>query len=202
MSTPSVPVSIQTYRVTKNKLNLLFPAVSGLPDLRVQRRMNEAIVSEVNQLLHQQGYPQNPLTESTGYYEIKNNQRGILSMSLLNYAFSGGAHGLTLQKSLTLGVQSGHSYTLSQLFKPGSDYTARLSAIIKAQIKSRDIPVLNEFTAIRPDQDFYIADKALVVYFQVYELAAYVYGFVYFPISIYDIQDIIDENGPLGEMLY
>ncbi|MNI20915.1 Peptidoglycan-N-acetylmuramic acid deacetylase PdaC [compost metagenome] len=153
-------------------------------------------------MLHQQGYPQNPQTDVTANYELKNNQRGILSLTLINYAFSGGAHGLTLQKSLTFNVQTGKSYTLKELFKPGSDYVAKLSAIIQAQIKERDIPLLVDFKAIRPDQDFYIADKALVIYFQQYELAAYVYGILHFPISVYQIQSIIDEDGPLGRMLY
>jgi hypothetical protein len=35
-----------------------------------------------------------------------------------------------------------------------------------------------------------------------YEIAAYVYGILYFPISVYEIQDIITEDGPLGKMLY
>jgi hypothetical protein len=201
MSAPSVPVSIKTIHVVKNKLNLLYPAIYGLPNQRVQHSMNSIITKKVNSLLHEQGYPHNPQTESTGYYEIKTNERGILSLSLFNYSFSGGAHGLTLQKSLTFDVQTGQSYTLQQLFKPGADYVARISAIVQAEIKKRDIPVITDVKTIRPDQDFYIADKALVIYFQVYELTAYYYGFVYFPISIYDIQDIIDENGPLGDML-
>lgn len=86
------------------------------------------------------------------------------------------------------------------MFKPGSDYVKRLSALIQEQIKVRDIQLLNEFTAIRPDQDFYLADKSIVIYFQLYELTAYVYGFPMFPISVYELQDIIDENGPLGRL--
>ena len=61
--------------------------------------------------------------------------------------------------------------------------------------------MITEFTTIKPDQDYYIADKALVIYFQLYDLVPYAWGFPMFPISVYDIQDIIDENGPLGKML-
>ncbi len=152
-------------------------------------------------MLHDQGYPQNPQTDVSAFYELKSNEKNILSLSLINYAFSGGAHGLTVQKSLTFDTQNARQYALKDLFKPGSDYIGRLSAIITAQIKQRNIPLLVDFKSIRPDQDYYIADKALVVYFQLYELAAYVYGFLYFPISVYDIQDIIAEDGPLGKML-
>ncbi|WP_312029567.1 DUF3298 and DUF4163 domain-containing protein [Paenibacillus sedimenti] len=196
------PVSIQTYSVKREKLDLLYPAVVNLTPYAVGHSINTIIVNTVNQMLHDQGYPQNPLTDVSAYYELKTNERHILSLSLINYAFSGGAHGLTIQKSLTFSTETGKLYALKDLFKPGSNYVARLTAMIQAQIKARNIPLLVDFTSIRPDQDYYIADKALVVYFQVYELAAYVYGFLYFPISVYDIQDIIDENGPLGKMLY
>lgn len=196
------PVSIQTYRVLQNKLDLMYPAVIHLDPPQVQHTINTAIVDAVNKQLHDQGYPQNPTTDVTAYYEIKTNERRVLSLSLVNYAFSGGAHGLTIQNSLTFSTETGKSYTLKELFKPGSNYVAVLSAIIAAEIKRREIPLLVEFTGIRPDQNFYIADKSLVIYFQVYELAAYVYGFLYFPISIYALQDIIAEDGPLGKLMY
>lgn len=196
------PVSIQTYQVLRDKLNLLYPAVIHLNPPMVQHTINTTIVDAVNKQLHDQGYPQNPTTDVTAYYELKTNERRVLSLSLINYAFSGGAHGNTIQKSLTFSTETGKSYSLSELFKPGSDYVAVLSAMIDAEIKRREIPLLVEFKGIRPDQDFYIADKSLVVYFQVYELAAYVYGFLYFPISGYALQDIIAEDSPLGKMMY
>lgn len=72
--------------------------------------------------------------------------------------------------------------------------------MIREQIKERDIPLINEFTAIRPNQDFYVADKTIVIYFQLYELTPYVYGFPMFPVSLYELQEIIDEKGPLGRL--
>ncbi|MBP1996334.1 DUF3298 and DUF4163 domain-containing protein [Paenibacillus eucommiae] len=196
-----LPLSIATYRITAPKLNVLYPVIKA-PMPPGGSHINRVIVEQVHQLIKDQGYGQNPQTESSGYYELKTNQRQILSLSLYNYAFSGGAHGLVLQKSLTFDSQTGKSYALSGLFKPGADYVKRLSEIVAAQIKERDIPLLVPFTGIRPDQDYYIADKALVIYFAVYEITAYVYQFPYFPISVYSIQDIIDENGPLGKMMY
>lgn len=137
-----------------------------------------------------------------GSFEIKTNERGVLSLSLLNYAFTGGAHGNTLQKSLTFDADTGRSYTLAQLFEKGSPYEARLNAIIQAQIKARELPLLGEYPGITSDQDYYIADKSLVIYFPLYAIVPYAWGFPYFPISVFAIQDIIDEDGPLGEMVY
>ena len=196
-----LPVQIKTVHLISHRLDSFYPVIGGLSDKEVQKRINSTIIRTVYALMQEQGYFENEATTVTASYEIKNNQRGILSLSLINYAFSGGAHGLTLIRSLTFNTETGRVYQLKDLFKPDADYVLRLSELVAEQIKERDIPILGEFTGIRPDQDFYIADKSLVLYFQLYEITPYVYGFPYFPISIYDIQDIIDEEGPLGIML-
>lgn len=196
------PVYISTMKLTMPRLEVYYPVVSGLNNINVQKKINSNILNLVYQMIKDQGYYENPQTTITGYYEIKTNERGILSIVLTNYAFSGGAHGLTIMKSLTFDVETGKLYSLKDLFKDGSNYVDVLSEIIEEQIEERDIPLIIEFDKIKPDQDFYIADKALVIYFQLYELAPYVYGFPQFPISVYEIQDIIKEDGPLGEMLY
>ncbi|QUH20043.1 DUF3298 and DUF4163 domain-containing protein [Alkaliphilus sp. B6464] len=196
------PVYISTMKLTMPRLEVYYPVVSGLDNINVQKKINSNILNLVYQMIKDQGYYENPQTTITGYYEIKTNERGILSIALTNYAFSGGAHGLTIMKSLTFDVETGKLYSLKDLFKDGSNYVDVLSAIIEEQIGERDIPLITKFDKIRPDQDFYIADKALVIYFQLYDLEPYAYGFPQFPISVYEIQDIIKEDGPLGQMLY
>lgn len=179
-----------------------YPRVTGMQSRQLQDLINSTIVKENQQLITQQtGAMDTTVVDLYGYYEIKNNQRDVLSLSLSNYVYHyHAAHGMTVIKSLTFDLQKGNQVSLKDLFKPGSDYVKRLSELISIQIKQRDIPLLVDFKAIRPDQDFYIADKALIIYFQLYEITPYAYGFPMFPISVYDLQDIIDENGLLGRM--
>ncbi|MFF2089686.1 DUF3298 and DUF4163 domain-containing protein [Paenibacillus sp. NPDC058174] len=195
------PVVVQSSRAAFPKAVLWLPYVSGGPNEAATKQMNETIRLGAQQLVADQGSLDDPRSEMQGFYEVKTNEKDILSLSLYNYAYTGGAHGLTLQKPLTFRVSTGHSYKLSELFKPGSDYISRLSELVKAQIAARDISTLEPFKSIRADQDFYVADRALVIFFALYELTPYAYGFPYFPISVFDIQDIIDENGPLGPMV-
>lgn len=202
MEEMKIPVQFITRRLLLPRLEFYYPVVVGLLNLAVQQSINNTILTLVYKLIREQGYYENPRTQITGSYEIKTNERGIISLSIIIYSFSGGAHGMTVIKSLTIDAQTGQVYQLKDLFKPNSNYVKILSDIIQQQINNRNIPLLVAFKGIRPDQDFYIADKALVIYFQLYELTAYVYGFQYFPISVYDIQDIINEQGPLGRMLY
>lgn len=164
--------------------------------------VNHAIVEEVNRLIAQQ-VDNMPTTieEMLGFYEVKNNQRQVLSLSLSNYTYhQHAAHGMTYLQSLTFDMEKQKICKLEDLFKAGSDYVQVLSTLIQKQIKQRDIPLLNGFTTIQPNQDFYIADKTLVIYFQLYEISPYVVGFPMFPISVFDLTEIIDETGPLSRM--
>lgn len=190
-------------------MNVDYPSVIRMRNPAVQKKINDAIVYTVNKLIRDQVHQLvdvqgiNPLPNMTmqGFYEIKTNERDVLSLSIGNYTIAEhAAHGLTIVKSLTFDVNTGKIYELGELFKQGSNYVKVLSDIVAVQIKERNITLLGEFKGIRPNQDYYISDKVLVIYFQVYEIAAYVYGLVYFPISVYEIQDIIAENSPLGRM--
>lgn len=199
----ALPVAVQTVKLSSGPQKTVFyPQVTGMRNKEIQKAMNRAIAYQTQQLIDLQvGNMPTTVEEMEGSYEIKNNQREVLSVSLSNYTYHfHAAHGMTFIKSLTFDWQKGKLYQLKDLFKPGSDYVKRLSDLIRLQIQQRDIQLLNDFTAIQPNQDFYIADKALVIYFQLYEITPYVFGFPMFPISVYSLQDIIDENGPLARM--
>jgi hypothetical protein len=198
-----LPVQILSVPVTSPTVNLYYPQVTGLRDIRIQQHMNQVIYRQFHSIIKQQGYYENPdQTEMTGIYEIKTNERGILSLTQNNYTYIYmHANGLTIIKSLTFDTRTGKSYTLKELFKPNSDYVKKISTLIEQQIRQRQINLTSNFTVIRPDQDYYIADKSLVVYFQMYEITPRPYGLPMFPISVYELQDLIDEEGPLGKMI-
>lgn len=203
MNYQALPVMTQTRIIKKDGLTIYYPELYGLSNLAVQEEINETIFELTWQLVKEQ-YPLQGLEhfdQIIGTYEIKTNERNIFSLSLSNYAISSqAAHGLTIMKSLTFNIDSGKNYTLADLFTPHSDYIELLSNHIQLQIKERDIPLLDGFTEIRPDQDFYIADKVLVIYFQLYEITPYYIGLPMFPISVFALSDIYKEDGPLGIM--
>nr|WP_081755997.1 DUF3298 and DUF4163 domain-containing protein [Paucisalibacillus sp. EB02] len=204
MSTlPTFPVQIVTLQVSGGSQKIInYPQVVQMQNQSLERFINQAIIQETQALINQQvANMPSTVVEMLGTYEIKNNQRDVLSISLTNYTYHDkAAHGMTYIKSLTFDLESGKKCELKELFKPDSNYVEILSANIQQQIAQRDIQLIEDFTEISPNQDFYIADKTLVIYFQLYEITPYVYGFPMFPISVYDIQDIIREDGPLGRM--
>ena len=198
------PTPIDTVEISSGPNKTIFyPQATIIQDDGLQRYVNQTIMQKTQELINQQ-VDEMPSTvvEMLGSYELKNNQRQVLSLSLTNYTYHyHAAHGMTYKKSLTFDLDNGTLPNLKDLFKPGSDYITRISDLIKLQIKERDIQLLTDFTTIQPNQDFYVADKTLVIYFQLYEITPYVFGFPMFPISIYDLQDIIIESGPLGRMI-
>ncbi|MFC5648472.1 DUF3298 and DUF4163 domain-containing protein [Paenibacillus solisilvae] len=194
------PAVIHASRITFPKAELWVPVLSGLHHATARNTMNEKIRQTVRELVADQGSLTDPRADMQGYFEIKTNEKNVLSLSLFNYAYTGGAHGLTLQESLSFDTSTGRPYSLAELFKPGSNYVGRISDLIKLQITTRQIATLDPFNSIRVDQSFYIADRALVIYFALYELTPYAFGFPYFPISVYDLSDIINPNGLLAPM--
>lgn len=202
-TTNDLPVTIQTIKITNGpKKTIYYPRVTGMANTRFEARINQTITHQVSQLIHQQldNQPTENI-EMDGSYEIKTNERGVLSLSLSNYSYAyHAAHGMTYLKSLTFNLHNEELCYLKDLFTPSSGYVDILSAIIQSQITKRDIPLLDGFTSIWPDQDFYIADKALVIYFQLYDITPYYVGFPMFPISVFELQDILAEKGPLERM--
>lgn len=188
------PVVIKTRRIKKERLDVEYPVVENLLNKNAKQYINSVLMSIVDTLIEQTDYYQNPITEVTGRYYIRTNGKGILSISIEMYWFSGGAHGMTVLKSVTFDVATGRIYYLKDLFKENSHYVKRLTDIIKRQIQERDIPVIVDFTSIKPDQDFYIENTTLVIYFQLYELAPYAYGFPTFKIPTQEIEDILRKD--------
>jgi hypothetical protein len=198
-----LPATVLTRTITRPNTTIYYPQLAGLANQQAEKEINQALLQTVQGLIHEQQRVQVPGdTQMQGSYEIKSNERGIFSVTMSNYAYTPQmAHGMTFLGSVTADVQTGKLYTFRELFKPGSNYIQVLSDMIKVQIKERQIPTLNEFTTIKADQDFYIADKALVIYFQLYEITPYYVGFPMFPISVYALEPIINEKGPLSIMM-
>ncbi|MCU9614600.1 DUF3298 and DUF4163 domain-containing protein [Caldibacillus lycopersici] len=199
----SLPVIIQPLKITSGpKKTIYYPLVSGMKNQHFENLVNQTIVQHTQQLINLQvGDIPSTVEEMIGSFEIKNNQRDVLSLYLSNYTYHyHAAHGMTFIHSLTFDLKDNKICTLQSLFKPGSNYIERLSELIHLQIKERNIELIDDFTVIKPDQDFYLADKTLVIYFQLYDITPYVFGFPMFPINVYSIQDLIDENGPLGRL--
>ncbi|MFK7692517.1 DUF3298 domain-containing protein [Paenibacillus sp. HJGM_3] len=197
-----LPVAVQTRLLTAPGVRIEYPSVTGLASQASEDSINRTIYKAVHTLQQQQQKVQTGSNmQMTGHYEIKTNERGLLSLLLSNYAYSYPmAHGNTFARSFTFDVNTGKLYSLADLFKPGANYVETLSRDIAGQLRQRNLPLLHGFHAIKPDQDYYLADKALVLYFQLYEITPYYVGMPMFPISVYDLLALAPDSSPLSKL--
>ncbi|MDW0117119.1 DUF3298 and DUF4163 domain-containing protein [Sporosarcina thermotolerans] len=199
-----VPLIIHTKMLphTSSKVKVYYPVISDMEDAAIQRSLNHTIIHTLNEMLVNQNFYDDNLVEMVANFEIKTNERGVLSLILIVYSFTGGAHGITFTRALTFDTRTGKQYELEELFKENSDYVKKISDIIREDIKKWKIELLEPpFKEIRKDQDFYIADTSIVIFFQLYEITPYYWGFPYFPIPLLDLRDIIKPDTPLDRMM-
>lgn len=206
MEDVTLPVNVQTFVAKAGSITIYFPQIYVPNNFMTAQAINQSIRKIVNGLIKKQYDEQDAseFGEMIGTFEIKTNERNILSITFMNYAIIPfAAHGLTFMESLNVNVQTGETYELADLFKPTSNYQEKITKIINEQIKKRELDVFSPegIETISSTQNFYLTDQALVIYFQQYEIAPYYVGLPLFPIPIFALESIIKENGPL-DILY
>lgn len=128
-------------------------------------------------------------------YKIAYNKNNILSIPLTMYEFTGGAHGLTNIKSFNYDLATGKELKLEDLFKANSNYKEVINNHIKEEIsKQPEIYFQGQdaFSSIKDNQDFYISDEGIVIYFSLYDIAPYSSGIPMFTITWDEIIDYLE----------
>ncbi|RXZ77839.1 DUF3298 domain-containing protein [Paenibacillaceae bacterium] len=193
----------EPYRVVEEKYKpnrdylVYYPRVEGMRDAEAERKVND----ELKKLSLVKPIPENTKLDYsyTGDFSVTFFQKDLLVLELngYNYPF-GAAHGMPTKIYTHINLTDGTMYTLQDLFKPGSNYVAELSAIVGRQIK--DDPQYNyvfpdTYKGIRKDQPFFVTEQALHLYFDPYDIAPYVAGFPTFTIPFAEIMNLIAVDG-------
>ncbi|MGG4095767.1 PdaC/SigV domain-containing protein [Paenibacillus lautus] len=83
------PASIHTLTHTAPGLVIHYPQVYGLMNPGAEEAINRAIILQIQDMQREQQQVQNGTNpQTTGTFEIKTNERGILSLVLTNYTYS------------------------------------------------------------------------------------------------------------------
>lgn len=134
-----------------------------------------------------------------GDFNIKYFKDNLLNLEIYGYYYPiGAAHGMPSMKTPVINLVTGKFYTLGDLFKGGVSWVNELNKIIKNMIetdKQYEYIFKDQFKGIKEDQDFYIDDSNLYIYFPPYEIGPYSAGFVTFKIPFSEIQGMINKNG-------
>lgn len=187
---------------TKIDITLQYPKISGLKDQKIQDKINAVLkqeaVSAKNEGLKyvKDSWDDNIPNKFETYfdYRIKYNQNNLLSVVFLDYQYTGGAHGDTIQKSYTIDLQTGREYSIKDLFKADSNYGALFNDLVKSEIAERELYELTTFGGISVDQIYYLDNDGVTVYFEPYEYFPYAAGIQTFTASYSDLKEMLDPS--------
>jgi len=128
-------------------------------------------------------------------YEVTYNDKGLLSINLLEYTYWGGAHPNSFKESAIFDINTGQKLTLEKLFKVEKVQAIEIVLTeVKKQIEEKgtdELFLYEDALESLPDsffeEDFYYDGKDIVFYFQQYAIAPYAAGFPEFRIPVKDI---------------
>lgn len=183
--------NVLPYEVKIADQALFWPAIQELPDYEVQKRLNNTLQEELARLAGDAG--QMPKTTIRTEYLVHFNTANILSLTITESLFpEQAAHPMAFLKAFTMNARTGQTYQLSELFKFGSDYKARINDLIQQQTIRRGITFIAPYNGLKEtSQEFYLSAKAIIVFYQIYEYTPYVYGFLKFEIPYEQVADIL-----------
>ncbi len=124
------PVQVRTLAYDAPGIRIQYPQVAGLASPQAEERINRAIIGQIQEMQRIQQHVQTGShPQTTGNFEIKTNERGILSLVLSNYTYSAPmAHGYTIAKGLTFNART------RRFLRAGRPVPARLELSSEADV--------------------------------------------------------------------
>lgn len=133
-------------------------------------------------------------------YKVTNMQN-VTSFYIEYYQFTGGAHGITARLSYNIDNSTGKEIQLKDIFNDGYNYKDIINKEIASSIerdKDKYFTGKDGFNGIKENQNFYITNGNIVIYFDIYEIAPYVTGIpeFYIPVEKFDQKNMKYELKP------
>jgi hypothetical protein len=110
----------------------------------------------------------------------------------------GAAHGMTTRSTPNINLKTGEFYSIFDLFTCSTNWVNEINKIIENMIKTDpqySYVYEDGFKGITSNQNFYVDENNLYIYFAPYEIAPYSAGFVTFKIPFKDIDSLIYKMG-------
>lgn len=199
-----IKISSREYETDKSAAYAETVQFSGFRNAEFEKMINESIIKDINGALVSFD---TMVSESDGNIRmgnrcmlelkqlVKNNDRDFISVIEEHYVYTGGAHGSTAWYPRNIDTSACKTVLLSDLFKDDS-YKGELNRQIDIILESNketysDLWVHPKITS---EENFYISDGKLVIFYPPYDLSYYARGFVEFPIKLDDIEGYLKDE--------
>lgn len=140
-------------------------------------------------------------------YDVMLANDDLISISISDYTFMGGAHGGTSSHPINYDLKNNRELQLADIFEPNSDYLKIISEYAYSDLKSRvsemsDDEWLRRGTAPEPDnyQSWNLTRKGLMFTFDQYQVAAYAAGPQTVIVPYGKLQGVLQKNGAAANL--
>lgn len=201
---PKIEIESKEYETEISSVYAETVQFAGFQNDEFERQLNENITRDINGALVSFD---TMVSESTDNIRmgnrcvleikqfIKNNKNDFISVIEEHYVYTGGAHGSTAWYPRNIDLSAGKVISLSDLFNDDS-YKNELDRQIDIILENNkeEYTDLWSHPKINSEENFYISDGKLVIFYPPYELSYYARGFVEFPIKLSDIEGYLKEE--------
>jgi len=197
-------VTLVKQKLAPEKFTIEYPFISNDKNDKILSKINTNIIDEVSKLFKNQVLlpEQVDFEEVLGTYEVKVNKNDILSILFIMYNYvNKAAHGVTDYLSLTVNTKTGQVYSFNDLFNPKINYVPIVNEIAKQYIKDNNIQLINEYNGITPNQQYYLTENKLVLYYQPYEYTPGYYGIFEIGIPYSKIKNLITPLSHISKLM-
>lgn len=155
--------------IETKRFDIEYPQVINLKNIDAQRTINALLYNKAFEHYKLQDFTTEEAKASSFFvrYNITRFSHNIVSVKFdESFMMEHMAHPSNAVKAITLNLSNGKVYTLNDILI--GNYAGRINKIIKASIKQRKIPLLARFKGTEKDQEFYLTNDSLVIFFQEY----------------------------------
>lgn len=202
------------------KVSLDIPIILGLNNKEIEKSINdrikniivlskdnvESLAKEDAEQSVKNGYD---ITQYNFFnkYRVNYNKDNILSLTLILYQYTGGAHGSTNEVTYNFDLNTGKIGVLKDFLGNNTDYRSLIVNKIRDDIEKQPenyfVETINNFNGIPFNQQFYLDSDGVVIYFNEYEIAPYAAGIPEFKIPYNSFKnglkkDVIIKNDPIN----
>lgn len=198
--------NIREYETDFTSVHIETLSIAGLDNVDFENIINETIESEINKDITsfdlQSRESKNELLMGNRCvleikYQEMYNQNSFVSLIKERYTYTGGARGSVVRVPKNIDLNASKEIYLADLFTDNR-YEKELNRLIEKEITEHQ----NEYNdlwsspKIKPEHqnDFYITDGKLIVFFQPYDLSYYARGFVEFSFDLSELSGFMKEE--------
>lgn len=187
----SAAVTIVDQKETSTYIDFTYPQVTGLPDVNVQKLINEKIKARVYDLQKKDAFDDFKRYYWTSY-DLPYHKGQMLSVRLNQLIHAeGAAHPVNYVNSITLDLRTGKEYLFADLFKKDTAYINTVNELARKEIAKLDFTLFEPFKGVSENQAYYLTPDALVIYFQEGEYTPHAVGPLVIRIPYQELQSVL-----------